>query len=373
MSGTSVDGIDVVIADFQTNTPRILHSQCTPFSEQTRITIEQFIQSPHHISLDDLGALNTALGHEYADAILLALNQWGGRPQAIAGIGCHGQTVLHQPNVNSPFSLQLGDGNVIAEKTGITTVNDFRGRDIAAGGQGAPLVPSFHQAVFTHPSHHRVVVNIGGIANITYLSPSCPVMGFDVGVGNALMDLACKTYFDCAFDHNGLLASQGTVDITLFHSMCSDAFFKHPPPKSTGRERFNWAWLEQHIDPTNPPLPKDLLATLCEFTAWGIADAIKTHGLACDDLIVCGGGAYNAHLLSRIEAQLQLHEQDATVTISDTLGTPASDVEALAFAWLAMRTLNHQTNNCPEATHAKGERILGAIHLSHSHSVELNR
>lgn len=360
MSGTSVDGIDVVIADFTTAPPQLRHSQCVPFSEHTREAIQRLIESPDNTSLDNVGALHTTLGYEYADAILNSLKQSGFTQHDIAGVGCHGQTVRHQPSTPTPFSLQLGDANIIAEQTGITTVNDFRSRDIAAGGQGAPLVPSFHNAVFSHNDHHRVIVNIGGIANITYLSPSSPIMGFDVGVGNALMDLTCKKYFDCAFDDEGSLASQGSVNKALFNKMRSDSFFKKAPPKSTGRELFNDTWLEQHLTNTNV-LPKDLMATLCEFTAWGITDAIKAHCSECDEVIVCGGGAYNVYLLSRIEAQLQ--PNTINVTTSNALGIPASDVEALAFAWLAMRTLNNQSNNCPEATHATGERILGAIHL----------
>lgn len=362
MSGTSVDGIDVVIANFQSLPPHIIHSQCTPFSESTRTKIEQFIQSPNHIHLDELGALHTVLGHEYADAILLALKHAHLSAKQIAGIGCHGQTVRHQPNLNYPFSLQIGDGNIIAEKTGITTVNDFRSRDIAAGGQGAPLVPSFHQAVLSDDNRNRVIVNIGGIANITYLSHSSPVMGFDVGAGNALMDLTCKKYFDCDYDNNGLLAAKGTVDKNLMTQLCRDIYFKKSPPKSTGRELFNWVWLQKHINKTNTS-PDDLITTLCEFTAWGIAESVRKYCMPCDEIIVCGGGAYNDYLMNRIENLAKRNQPGINVKTSNALGLPAQDVEALAFAWLAMRALTGQTNNCPEATQARGQRILGAIHL----------
>lgn len=362
MSGTSVDGIDVVIAHFKNPSPHMLYSQCTPFSKHSRSQIEQLIQSPNDTSLDNLGTLHTALGHEYADAIILALEHCGIPPQDIAGIGCHGQTVRHQPTLPHPFSLQLGDANIIAEKTGITTVSDFRSRDIASGGQGAPLVPSFHQAVFTDDHKNRVIVNIGGIANITYLSHSSPVMGFDVGVGNTLMDLICKKHFDCDYDNNGLIASKGKVDTQLMTQLCRDDYFKIPPPKSTGRELFNEAWLQKHVNQTHTS-PEDLITTLCEFTAWGVAESVKNYCTPCDEIIICGGGAYNSHLMNRIKSLTQINQAQPSIKTSDELGVPAQDVEALAFAWLAMRALTGQTNNCPEATQAKGQRILGAIHL----------
>lgn len=365
MSGTSVDGIDVVIAHFGTSHPVLLHSQCTAFSDQITTQIERLIEHPTSINLDELGSLHTALGHAYADAILSALKTNDIRACDIAGIGCHGQTIRHQPNTTHPFSLQLGDANIIAEKTGITTVNDFRSRDIAAGGQGAPLVPSFHRAMFWDEAMHRAVVNIGGIANLTYLSNMSPILGFDVGAGNALMDWVCKEHFKCNFDQDGLLASKGTVNSALLASLQSDDFFKQKPPKSTGRELFNADWLAQHIRTSqNEHLPPhDLLATLTEFTAWGIVHALTDNQLLVDEIILCGGGAYNAHLRSRIQHIAQNIQPTTTVKISDDLGVPAQDVEAFAFAWLAMRTLNKQSNNCSAATRAKGDRILGAIHL----------
>jgi anhydro-N-acetylmuramic acid kinase len=279
----------------------------------------------------------------------------GFAPAELASVGVHGQTVRHRPDEH--WTLQLNDPARVAERTGATVVADFRRRDIAAGGQGAPLVPAFHHALFARADRARAVVNVGGIANVTLLVPGEPVRGFDTGPGNVLLDHWHARHSGGAFDAGGAWAASGRVDHALLRTMLADPFFAAAPPKSTGRDRFNAGWLDamlaRHAD-RQPPA--DVQATLTALTAHAIADAVRPWGVV--DLLVCGGGAHNAELMR------MLAQEVAPVRVGTTAdeGVAVEHVEALAFAWLAREALAGRTGSLPEVTGAKGARVLGAIY-----------
>ncbi len=352
MSGTSLDGIDAVIAAFDA-APRMVHSHYQPFQPLIRDTL---------LALNDTGrdeihraalAANQ-LSQSYAAAIRTLLAQAGLSVRDIAAIGCHGQTVRHWPDAG--YTTQLVNGALLAELTGIATVCDFRSRDIAAGGQGAPLVPAFHHAVFHSAGAHRAIVNIGGIANITDLPPAGEVRGFDCGPGNVLMDEWIMESRGLAYDEGGAWAASGRVIAPLLDTLLAHAFFKLTPPKSTGRDTFNFAWVKRALAGTETPA--DVQATLLELTALGIAQAIQKHCTGAREVYVCGGGARNLALLARLAALMV----DKHVGFTDQLGVVADWVEALAFAWLARQTLANKPGNLPAVTGAKGLRVLGAIY-----------
>ncbi len=368
MSGTSVDGIDAVVADFSTDSSsdpssrpgkpqcRVLHSLCQPFAEELKASIQHSIQHPEHISLDSLGALDIALGHAYADTVLALLEHAQLAASDIVAIGNHGQTLRHQPDSELPFSLQIGNAAVIAERTGITTVADFRSRDIAAGGQGAPLVPAFHQTLFADKNEVRVILNIGGIANITILDGE-QVQGFDTGPGNTLMDAVCQSYADRLYDEHGSLAASGTVQPELLDALLAHPYFQQVPPKSTGRKLFNLEWLQSYLRDTAEIHEADLLSTLCSLSAYSIAADIRRYAPHCQRVLVCGGGAHNTHLMQLLSEQLP-----CPVASTTEYGLAPDWVEAAAFAWLGRQTINGAAGNLPSATGAQGERILGAIY-----------
>ena len=353
MSGTSLDGVDAVLVDFCAGHPRTLATFWLPYPAAIRRQALQ-LQAAQQDEIHSAALFANELARCYAEAVRQVLSGAGVNAAQIAAIGCHGQTIRHRPAAG--YSLQLNNPALLAELSGIAVVADFRSRDIAAGGQGAPLVPAFHAAVFGTPALHRVILNIGGIANLTDLHPGQPVRGFDCGPGNLLMDAWIERHQGQRYDEAGNWASQGHVLAELLRSLLDDAFFSAEPPKSCGRDEFNLAWLERHL--AGGERPEDVQATLLELTAASATEAIGRWCGKTDELFVCGGGARNKALMAR----LQHHLPDCPVVGTDSLGQPADWVEAVAFAWLAWRTLHGQPGNLAEVTGARGPRVLGAIY-----------
>lgn len=353
MSGTSLDGIDAILAVFENGAGKLLHTRFTPFNEALRTELLA-LNSAGDNELERAALAANGLSQHYAEAVLALLTQSGIQATQIEAIGCHGQTVRHRPDLG--FTLQLANPALLAELTGIAVVADFRNRDIAAGGQGAPLVPAFHAALFRHPERHRVIVNIGGISNLTSLPHHGKVLGFDCGPGNLLMDAWAMRHLGQPYDKDGAWAGKGTVIPELLQKLLAEPFFSAAPPKSTGRDLFNLPWLERFLSPGFPPV--DVQATLLELTVDGIAGALETHCKEAGEIYLCGGGAHNGTLMRRLKQRLP----GRTVALTDDLGVPADWVEAFAFAWLAKQTLDRNPGNLPEVTGAKGDRILGAIY-----------
>ena len=358
MSGTSLDGMDAVAVNIEPSGLSILASH----SIDMPIALKEKIQQICQTGPDEI-ALMANIIPEYiklsATTVSAVTKKAGLTPEQITAIGSHGQTIRHLPEHN--FTLQLDNPSLLSELTGITVVADFRRRDIAAGGQGAPLVPAFHKAVFGRAAEDRVVVNIGGISNITILpaSPEHPVLGFDTGPGNLLMDVWCQTSLGLPYDKNGQWAGSDLHDEILLETMLSEPFFRQPPPKSTGRELFNALWLEDMLEGFKGLTPASIQATLCRFTARCIADAIQQYAPDTKSVYVCGGGAFNRTLMKQIDVLLPDIETNTTTQ----LGIAPQWVEASAFAWLAHQTLNNLPGNMPSVTGARGERILGGIYL----------
>lgn len=362
MSGTSLDGVDVALVDF---------SLAKFDGQHCKVTHTHFLAYPPDLRADLL-ALHTygdnelertallanRLAHLYAEAVNQTLALADVAPSTITAIGCHGQTIRHRPEIG--FTLQIGNAALLAELTEITVIADFRSRDIAAGGQGAPLVPAFHQAVFADKHLHRVVINIGGIANLTNL-PSLienngVVSGFDSGPGNMLMDAWAELHLGKAYDESGNWAATGRVIDALLDKLLAHPFFSQSPPKSTGRDLFNLTWLKQHLQPDYKPA--DVQRTLLEFTARSIASAVMQYCGKPGEIYLCGGGANNRALLRCLQQMLH----PVKIKLSDELGIGVDWVEAAAFAWLARQTMRQSTASLPEVTGAKGARILGAIY-----------
>lgn len=362
MSGTSVDSIDAVVVTF---TPqRTLKLRATykhPFPSDIKQEIQTLIQQAGlENALTRLATLDVALGELFADSALQALKSAGLTPKKVRAIGSHGQTLRHAPNGARAFSLQIGNPAVIAERTGITTIADFRRRDIAAGGQGAPLVPGFHQWLFQRPRRTRVILNIGGIANVSYLPAirSTPILGFDTGPGNTLMDGWMQKHTGKAFDADGTWARTGTIVPNLLAQLMREKYFSLAPPKSTGRELFNLVWLEtQRRGLEQEVSAADVQATLCELTALSITQAIEKWSPKAQEIYVCGGGSHNTHLMQRLRIHL-----NAKVGTTAELGLHPDWVEASAFAWLAYRTLHGIAGNVPSVTGARHTAVLGAIY-----------
>lgn len=359
MSGTSVDSIDAVLVEFEGASPlrtRVLEAIGHPIAASMREAILALC-APGPSELDRAGQLDRQLGEAFADAVTTLLDKVSIEPGEIKAIGSHGQTVRHRPpgSVAVPFSMQLGDPNTIATLTGITTVADFRRRDMVLGGQGAPLMPAFHQAAFA-TSSDRAVVNIGGMANITELGADGSVRGYDTGPGNALLDYWVELHQDQPFDRDGAWAASGRVHPALLERLMADPYFAAKAPKSTGRETFNPSWLERAIAGLHLS-PADVQATLSEVTATSIADAVNafTNG---GELLICGGGARNLDLMQRLQRRLP------TWSIADTgkYGIDADWLEAVGFAWLAHQTLHGLPGNCPGVTGASRNTVLGGIY-----------
>ena len=353
MSGTSVDGVDAVLVDFRLPQSRTVSSAHVPFPPALRCEL-QSLQSPSADELHRAALAANALMDCCAEAVSALLAQGGLSPRDIAAIGCHGQTVRHRPELG--YTTQLANPSRLAESTGITVVADFRSRDVAAGGQGAPLVPALHAALFGAPDRHRVVVNLGGIANLTDLPPGGPVRGFDTGPGNTLLDAWCERHTGAPFDRDGAWAATGHVIVELLFALQADAYFALPPPKSTGRDVFHLAWLERHLKPSH--LPADIQRTLVALTVETITGAISAHCGDASEVLVCGGGARNTTLMHELALTLSPRRFGTTALV----GVPIDEVEALAFAWLARETLAGRAGNLPAVTGARGSRVLGGIY-----------
>ena len=355
MSGTSLDGVDVVLATIDETMVAQQASLNWPIPIHVKQAILDICQG-QQLTLSQFGQLDAQLGYLFAEAVNALLAQEKLKPQDIVAIGCHGQTVWHEPNGAAPHTLQIGDNNQIVARTGITVVGDFRRRDIALGGQGAPLVPAFHQALLAHPTERRMVLNIGGIANLSLLIPQQPVRGYDTGPGNMLMDAWIWRQSGKAYDKDAQWASQGKVILPLLQTLLSDPFFALPAPKSTGREYFNYGWLERQLARFPGLAPQDVQATLTELTAVSISEQVLLSG-GCERLLVCGGGSRNPLVMARLAALLPGTE----VTTTDEAGISGDDMEALAFAWLAWRTVAGLPGNLPSVTGAREASVLGAI------------
>lgn len=358
MSGTSMDGIDAILVSFPDRKIRIHATHSIPYPDHIRERLASLSQN--HGAPDELGELDHLVGSLFADATAGVLKKSGLTKDEVRAVGSHGQTIRHQPEGSAPFTLQIGDPTLIAERTGITTVADFRRRDLAAGGQGAPLVPAFHRAFFADDRADRCILNLGGIANLTHLpaDTSQPVTGFDTGPANALMDAWCKHQTGQAFDKGGAWASEGKVDQSLLSDMLSDAYFQRPPPKSTGTERFNLDWVQTNLARHPKVSAADVQRTLLELTIITIAQQLPQR----PDLTIfaCGGGANNSFLMR----ELQRTCSPCKVTTTSEIGLDTQWVEPSAFAWLAKQTLSRLPGNLPEVTGAKGERILGAVYYA---------
>ena len=358
MSGTSLDGIDAALVDFSNGNIQLVEFAYLPFTEQLKAVIHDLSQADRLIALQDYGAMDSLLGEYFAKAVAELLAKSGYPATAITAIGSHGQTVFHAPDGKYPFSLQIGDPNLIAERTGITTVADFRRRDMACGGQGAPLVPAFHQAVFSSSEQPRCIVNIGGIANITILPANAaePVIGFDTGPGNILMDQWINKHQQLPYDANGDWASSGISQADLLALWLQDSYFHALPPKSTGKEYFSLAWLENQGNIHNYS-PADVQASLCSLTAISICSAIRAYAPDCQQVLVCGGGSHNTKL-----QQLLAENLPCPIASSADYGIHPDHVEAMAFAWLAQQTIKGLPGNLQEVTGAKLPAILGGIY-----------
>lgn len=366
MSGTSLDGVDAILAQL-TPTPHLVATHFLPYDNALKQQILT-LQHPSDNELENATILGNALAKLYAKTVLELVENSGVPANNIRAIGCHGQTIRHQPKMNGDigFSLQVGNAALLAELTQITVVSDFRTRDIAAGGQGAPLVPAFHAEIFASKEKNRVILNIGGIANATYLpklsdSQRNQVIGFDTGPGNMLLDAWIKKHLNLDYDKNGQWSSTGNIIPTLLENMLREEFFALTPPKSTGRDLFNQTWLSQHLA-HNRFMPQDVARTLVRLTAQSIVDALANHCKEVDELYLCGGGARNQLLIQDLATLLATKfSGNIPVKLADEVGIGVDWIEAFAFAWLAKKCLAAETANLPAVTGAKGARILGSI------------
>lgn len=371
MSGTSMDGVDGTLVSFHPNNGisrlSTLGTANLPFPDALRSELFALqMAGPNEIERECIAA--NALARLYAQCVHAILEQSGIRPEAVCAIGVHGQTIRHQPARG--FTRQINNPALLAELCGIDVIADFRTRDVAAGGQGAPLVPAFHQAVFGNPLEDRAIVNIGGIANLTVLPRSNensaaawpPILGFDTGPGNLLMDMWIATHQGAPYDADGAWAAGGKIVPALLEHFLQEPFLSLTPPKSTGRDLFNQDWLGKQLDKF-PELPaQDVQATLTSFTAVTIAEAIALHAKTASVVYLCGGGAYNTHLRQLLFAALQAEKHPARVETTEALGIRPSHVEPAAFAWLAARFCARLPGNLPSVTGAAGSRVLGALY-----------
>ncbi len=361
LSGTSIDAVDCALVEIEDNS-KLLHSLEYPIPSRLRQEVAA-ISHDGESEIERLGVLDRELGKLFAEAALAILAATELDAEQVAAIGSHGQTIRHRPasaghSPDTAFTLQIGDPNTIAELTGITTVADFRRRDIAAGGEGAPLAPAFHAHAFAAPGKRRAVVNIGGLANISLLDGTRLLAGFDSGPGNTLLDHWIERHRGDRFDRDGHWAASGSVDQALLGALLQHPYLQRNGPRSTGKEAFNLKWLDVVLGQHGGIAAEDVQATLSEFSARTIAQPILAGQAAVDEVFVCGGGAHNPDLMARIARLL------SPLPVADTslLGIHPDWVEAAAFAWLAQRTLAGLHGNAPEVTGASGERILGAIY-----------
>lgn len=361
MSGTSADSIDAALVNFDDqDAVQVIATADYRFPADIKRAIHE-LTHPAQNEIDRLGVLDRQMGIFFAEAVEQLLKESGYAAKDIAAIGSHGQTIRHRPRsvqFPEPFTLQIGDPNIIAQRTGITTIADFRRRDMACGGQGAPLAPAFHYASFYSDQEARGIVNIGGIANITCLPVDGKIKGFDTGPGNVLSDAWIRQHRGEEFDRDGNWASSGKIDESMLELLLTHPFFQLAPPKSTGREDFNLHWLDYILAQCDKINPEDVQATLVELTAKTIADAVSRLLDKNVAVYVCGGGAHNQFLMSRLRATLP----DAKVLTTDALGISPDWVEAVVFAWLAMRTMNSLPGNLAQVTGATTDTVLGAIY-----------
>ena len=364
MSGTSLDGVDGVLVNFESHRPEVLSHQARPLDASLKCSLLA-LNTPSDNELHHAALAANRLVQVYADTVQALLHASGHQAKDVHAIGAHGQTVRHRPQEfdGTGYTLQLNQPALLAELCGIDVVADFRSRDVAAGGQGAPLVPPFHRAAFGHATQNRAVLNIGGISNITLLpgaasAADAPLIGFDCGPGNALMDAWCQMHTGAAFDDRGRWAAQGVVQAALLAALQNEPFFAKRPPKSTGRDLFNLPWLRQRLAGFEGLAAQDVQATLTELTAWACAQALRWATHSPEILVVCGGGALNDVLMQRLQATLP----SIRVCSSADLGVAPTEVEALAFAWLAQQTVLRKTSSVAGVTGAQGARILGAVY-----------
>jgi anhydro-N-acetylmuramic acid kinase len=365
MSGTSLDAIDAVLVDLASSTPQQIATHSHPLPAALRTQLLTLCHGGTADELRHMAELDVRLGHLFAEAALALLQRAAIPAAAVRAIGSHGQTVRHEPDGDIPFTVQIGDPNVIAHITGITTVADFRRRDIAAGGQGAPLVPAFHAAVLRSTEEDRVALNIGGMANITVLprDPQQTVTGFDTGPGNVLMDAWTARHLGTPQDNEGRWAGSAPRHAPLLAALLGDAYFQRPPPKSTGREHFNMTWLEARLALFDTePEPAAVQASLVALTAQSCAAAIRHHAPHTQQVLVCGGGVHNVTLMQQLTDALP----GMRVTSTQSLGLDPDWVEALAFAWLARQTLAGRPGNLPSVTGAKTPVVLGGIYSANN-------
>jgi anhydro-N-acetylmuramic acid kinase len=366
MSGTSLDGVDGVIYDLSGESPTVIAYASAPFPAELRAELLALNRAGDN-ELHRAAIAANALTRVYAQVVGKLLAQAHLQPIDIQALGAHGQTVRHRPGEfdGTGYTLQLNNPALLAELTQIDVVADFRSRDVAAGGQGAPLVPAFHQELCvrlgkTGQSETVAVLNIGGISNLSVLGETTPLLGFDCGPGNALMDYWCHLHTGQLFDANGAWAASGQVNAGLLNQLLSEPFINKSPPKSTGRDLFNTAWLKQQMQGFDDIAAKDVQTTLTEFTALTCARNTISYSNNCKTLMVCGGGALNSHLMQRLQAALP----SMAVVSSEAFGLPPLQVEAAAFAWLARKAMRRETASFKSVTGAQGSRILGAIYPS---------
>ncbi len=360
MSGTSLDAIDAALIDFNTSPLQLIATHKLNISPELKSDIIKLC-SPGENAINRMGKTDVQLGELFAKSVNELIHKANVTAADVKAIGSHGQTIRHMPNAPQPFTLQIGDPNIIAARTGITTVADFRRRDMALGGQAAPLAPAFHDFLLRDQHENRWVLNIGGIANLTLLEKKqgSAVIGFDTGPGNTLMDAWCMRHQRRSYDHDGLWAASGTVDQPLLDALLSDSYFAKSAPKSTGREVFNLEWLNSRLRVNNiQRAPADIQATLCELTAQTIANAISAYEIQPGSIWLCGGGSHNSLLVKRLTALCAPYR----ITTTEEANLHPDWMEAAAFAWLAQQTLRGLPGNLPSVTGAKQPTILGAIY-----------
>jgi anhydro-N-acetylmuramic acid kinase len=353
MSGTSLDGIDAALVDLSEASPRLIACHYQPYAEPLKEALLALHQVSHN-ELHQAQIISNRLARDYADATLLLLSKAGVPAAQVQAIGCHGQTVRHRPEHG--YTIQLNNAALLAELTGIHVVSDFRSRDIAARGQGAPLVPAFHNKVLRHPDIHRVIVNIGGIANLTDLAPGKETSGFDSGPGNLLMDAWITRHQGKAYDKDGAWAASGKIIPDLLHRLLTEPYFAMQPPKSTGRDLFSLAWLQVYLNGNEAH--EDVQATLLALTGESIAAAVQRYCAGAEEIYLCGGGAHNEALVSYLQRAMPRYR----ILKTEALGIAADWMEAIAFAWLAQQTLHLKPGNLPSVTGARHPCVLGAIY-----------
>lgn len=362
MSGTSLDGIDAVLVRFVNEKTTVLESLCLPLPSTLKDEIKSLI-NPGADEINQLMSLDVQLGQSFAQAVNQLIAKANIKKEDIIAIGSHGQTIRHLPTAEHPSTLQISDPNIIAEETGITTVADFRRRDMAAGGQGAPLVPAFHEKIFRNANKNRVILNLGGIANITILpaDKTKAVTGFDTGPANTLMNHWIQQQQNKSYDKNGKWALSGQINDDFLEQLLDENYFQLTPPKSTGTEYFNANWLTQKLSKFPFLAAEDVQASLAAFTATTIKDAINMYTVGesvVEEIIICGGGVHNDFVLQLLKQYLPNIE----ITSSEQYGLDPDYIEATAFAWLAKQAMEHKPGNLPEVTGAKQSVILGGVY-----------